>query len=205
MRACDGGFFPVPYAGDRDSLAKICQALCPNADVQLYSMAFGGEIENAVSTSGGKYVDLPNAGKFQQALDPNCSCRRKEQGWAEALEAAEARAQRRPGDILVTPEMSVRMSRPDAVPSASSATAYGSDTDALALVEKAEPPTLLLDANGVDINLSAAAAAVSRETSDISQGEAGATHYGLNQGEIVEEKGPGGSVRRVRIVAPTAD
>ncbi len=72
MRACDGGFFPVPYVGDRDSLAKICQALCPNADVQLYSMPYGGEIEGAVSTSGGSHADLPNAGKFEQTLDPNC-------------------------------------------------------------------------------------------------------------------------------------
>jgi hypothetical protein len=42
VRACDGGFFPVPYVGDRDSLTEICQALCPNAETQLYSMPFGG-------------------------------------------------------------------------------------------------------------------------------------------------------------------
>ena len=30
VRACDGGFFPLSYVGDRDSLAKLCQALCPN-------------------------------------------------------------------------------------------------------------------------------------------------------------------------------
>ena len=27
VRACDGGFFPVPYVGDRDLLAKICQGV----------------------------------------------------------------------------------------------------------------------------------------------------------------------------------
>ena len=156
VRACDGGFFPVPYGGDRDSLGKICQALCPNADVQLYSMPLGGEIEDAVSTSGGSYANFSNAGKFEQTLDPNCSCRRKEQGWAQALAAAEARAQRRSGDILVTPEMSEQMSRPVVVPKASAAAAYASEVDALALVEMSEPPTLLLDANGVDIDLSAA-------------------------------------------------
>jgi len=202
VRTCDGGFFPVPYVGNRDSLAKICQALCPNADVQLYSMPVGGQIENAVSTSGGSYADLPNAGKFQQALDPNCSCRRKGQGWAETLAAAEARAQRHAGDILVTPEMSEQMSRPVAVPKGSVAAAYPSDADAVALVEMAEPPTLLLDANGVDIDLSAAAAAVSRETSDIGEGEVGAAHHGLNQRQIVAQEGPDGSMKRVPIVAP---
>ena len=114
VRACDGGFFPVSYVGDRDSLAKICQALCPNAETQLYSMPFGGTIEDSVSMSGMPYGMLPNAGKFEQAFDQSCSCRRKDQSWAEALAAVEARLQRHPGDILVTPEISERMSRPAA-------------------------------------------------------------------------------------------
>jgi hypothetical protein len=203
VRACDGGFFPVPYVGDRNSLGKICQALCPNADMQLYSMPLGGKIEGAVSTSGGSYADLPNAGKFEQTLDPNCSCRRKDQGWAETLVEAEARAQRHSGDIMVTPEMSEQMSRPVATPTASIAAAHAVDADALALVDIAEPPTLLLDANGVDVDLGAAAAALSRETSGIGEGDADGAHYGLNQGQIVEQKGPDGSVKRVRIVGPT--
>jgi hypothetical protein len=111
VRACDGGFFPIPYVGDRDSLAKICQALCPNAETQLYSMPFGGTIEESVSTSGFYYASLPNAGKFEQAVDQNCSCRRKDQSWAEALAGVEARLQRHSGDILVTPEISEQMSR----------------------------------------------------------------------------------------------
>ena len=114
VRACDGGFFPVSYVGDRNSLAKICQALCPNAETQLYSMPFGGTIEDSVSMSGMPYGMLPNAGKFEQAFDQSCSCRRKDQSWAEALAAIEARLQRHPGDILVTPEISERMSRPAA-------------------------------------------------------------------------------------------
>jgi hypothetical protein len=202
VRVCDGGFFPVPYVSDRDSLAKICQALCPNAEARLYSMPFGGKIEDAVSTSGESYADLPDAGTFEQTRDPSCSCRPKEQGWAEALAAAEARAQRHSGDILVTPEISEQMSRPVAAPEPSVAAAYASDAEALALVEMAEPPTILLDADGVDIDLSAAAAALSHEKSGIGEGEARAAHYGLNQGQIVAEEGPDGSVKRVRIVAP---
>jgi Protein of unknown function (DUF2865) len=202
VRSCDGGFFPVPYVGDRGSLAKICQALCPNAETHLYSMPFGGTIEDSVSISGLPYASLPNAGKFEQALDQNCSCRRKEQSWAEALADAEAKAQRHPGDVLVTPEISQRMAQPAAETKASVAAAGAADAD-LVMAEKTEPPTPVLDINGVDINLSAATAALSRATSGIEvDGTGGPAHYGLNQGQIVEQKGPDGMARRVRILAP---
>ncbi len=203
VRICDGGFFPVSYVGDRDSLAKICQALCPNAETQLYSMPFGGTIEESVSASGMPYASLPNAGKFEQTVDQSCSCRRKDQSWAEALAGIEARLQRHPGDILVTPEISEQMSRPAPPPRVSVAKARATDADALALVEKPDPQPVVLDANGVDLSLNAATAAVSRETSGIGVEEAGSEHYSLKQGQIVEHKGPDGAVKRVRIVAPT--
>jgi hypothetical protein len=203
VRACDGSFFPLSYVGDRDSLTKLCQALCPNAETQLYSMPFGGTIEESVSASGLPYWNLPNAGKFEQAVDQSCSCRRKEQSWAEALAGVEARLPRHSGDILVTPEISERMSRPQAPPKISVAKAHATDADALALAEKPEPQPVVLDANGVDTTLNAAIVAVSRETSGIGveETERGA-YYGLNQGHIVEQRGPDGSVKRVRIVAP---
>jgi hypothetical protein len=203
VRACDGGFFPVPYVGDRDSLSKICQALCPNAETRLYSMPFGGTIEDSVSASGSPYASLPNAGKFEQAVDQDCSCRRKDQSWAEALAGIEARLPRHAGDILVTPEISEQMSRPTSPPQISVAKAHAAEADALALVEKPEPQSVVLDANGVDFNLNAATAAVSRETSGIGVEETGGAHYDLNQGQLVEQIGPDGSARRVRIVAPT--
>ena len=204
VRACDGGFFPISYVGDRDSLARICQALCPNAETQLYSMPFGGTIEDSVSMSGSPYSSLPNAGKFEQAVDQSCSCRRKDQSWAEALAGVEARLQRHSGDILVTPEISEQMSRPAAAPQISVAKAHATDADALALAQKPEPESVALDANGVDLDLNAATAAVSRETSGIGVEETGGgAHYGLDQGRIIEQKGSDGSVKRVRIVAPT--
>jgi hypothetical protein len=204
VRACDGGFFPVPYVCDRESLAEICQALCPNAETQLYSMPFGGTIEDSVSASGLPYASLPNASKFEQAVDQDCSCRRKGQSWVEALAGIEARLQRHAGDILVTSEISEQMSRPAVPPPISVAKAHATAADALALVEKPEPQALVLDFNGVDLDLNAATAAVSRETSGIGVEETeGGAHYGLNQGQVVEQKGPDGSVKRVRIVAPT--
>ena len=202
VRSCDGGFFPVPYVGDRDSLAKICQALCPNADMQLYSMPLGGTIEEATSITGSRYGDLTNAGKFEQALDMNCSCRRQGQGWAEALADAEKRAQHHAGDILVTPEISEKMSRPAPEPKAIAA-ADTADTGAVALAEKTGAPALVLDAAGVDLDLNAATAALSRATSGIGVEATGTVYYGLNQGQIIEQQGQDGSVKRVRIVAPT--
>jgi hypothetical protein len=165
-------------------------------------MPLGGTIDEAASISGSRYGELPNAGKFEQAHDASCSCRRKDQSWAEALADAEARTQRHPGDVLVTPELSEQMSRPAAEPKASVAAAGTADAD-LVMAEKTEPPTPVLDANGVDLNLSAATAAISRATSGIDvDGTGGPAHYGLNQGQIVEQTGADGTVRRIRIVPP---
>ena len=122
VRTCDGSFFPVSYtgAGSRaDTLEDVCRALCPNADVALYSFPFGGTIDGAASSANGEpYANLPNAGKFQQTYDPNCSCRRKGQSWAEALADAEARYGHEKHDILVTPEKSAEMARPIVDPKA---------------------------------------------------------------------------------------
>src|SRR5208283_5015072 len=78
----------------------------------LYSFPFGGTVNQAVSIAGERYVDLPNALKFQQTFDPACSCRRKGESWSQALAAAEAKYGHEARDILVTPEKSLEMSRP---------------------------------------------------------------------------------------------
>ena len=182
MRTCDGSFFPVSYsgAGSRaDSLEDVCRALCPNADMALYSFPFGGTIDEAVSASGEPYANLPNAGKFEKAYDPNCSCRRKGESWAEALADAEARYGHEKHDILVTPEKSAEMARPiidprrsqrwmrraslRAAPSvvAGPGAAPAGATPGAPSADTATAP--VLDANGADTKLSAEAATVSRE------------------------------------------
>ncbi len=193
VRTCDGSFFPVSYsgAGSRsDSLEEVCRSLCPNADMQLYSFPFGGTIDEAVSSSGEPYVNMPNALKFQQSFDPTCSCRRKGQSWAQALAAAEAKYGHESRDILVTPEKSAELSRPiiakaaadpKGKPAKTNAKAAGQPTDAAAAqTGAASTPTdvlspsttgVTLDANGADTALSAAAATVSRETSGIAGGD----------------------------------
>ncbi len=228
VRTCDGSFFPVSYsgAGSRaDSLEEVCRSLCPNADVQLYSFPLGGTIDQAVSTAGERYVDLPNALKFQQSFDSTCSCRRKGESWAQALAAAEARYGHESHDILVTPEKSLEMSRPIIAKAATDPKAKATKTNAKATAPTTDAATPApgtatpapgtatpapggatpgLDANGADTALSAAAAAVSRETSGIAGGDAqGGARYSEGQGQTVTETGPDGVTRKVRIVAPT--
>jgi hypothetical protein len=226
VRTCDGSFFPVSYsgAGSRaDSLEDVCRALCPNADMALYSFPFGGTIEEAESPSGEPYANLPNASKFERAYDPSCSCRRKGQSWAEALADAEARYGHEKHDILVTPEKSAEMARPiidpKAKPAADSKGKPGAPTASVVAGPGAAPaPGLgatsgapssdtaiapVLDANGADTKLSAEAATVSRETTGIARDDGqGAKSYSVNQGRTVQETGPDGVKRSVRIVGP---
>jgi hypothetical protein len=229
VRTCDGSFFPVSYSGASraDSLEEVCRSLCPNTDVALYSFPFGETVNEAVSPTGERYIDLPNALKFQQAYDSSCSCRRKGESWAEALAAAEARYGHEPHDILVTPEKSLELSRPiiakaaaDAKtkPTKSNAATAVAATPAGAPSPGASPTTAAsptaaapsldassaaLDVNGAETALSAAAANVSREASGIAGGDAqSGTSYKVGQGDTVTETGPDGVRRKVRIVGP---
>ncbi len=224
VRTCDGSFFPVSYsgAGSRsDSLEDVCRALCPNADMALYSFPFGGTVDGAASPTGEPYANLPNAGKFEKAYDPSCSCRRKGQSWAEALADAEARYGHEKRDILVTPEKSAEMARPIFDPKAkpaldskvkpgASVVAGPGASPAMGPDGTSGPPPSpdtatapVLDANGADTKLSAAAATVSREGSGIAgDGLQSAKSFSVNQGRTVEATGPDGVKRPVRIVGP---
>jgi uncharacterized protein DUF2865 len=220
VRTCDGSFFPVSYsgAGSRaDSLEEVCRALCPNADMALYSFPFGGTIEEAMSPSGEPYVNLPNAGKFEKTYDANCSCRRKGESWAEALADAEARYGHEKHDILVTPEKSAEMARPVIDPKARPALDAKGKPIAPAPSLVAGPGAApagpgagsgdtasvpVLDANGADVKLGAEAATVSREPSGISGDVQAAKNFSVGQGRTVESTGPDGVKRTVRIVGP---
>jgi len=199
VRTCDGAFFPVSYFGAdsrAETLEQVCQSLCPNADVALYSLAFGGTIDEAVSSTGEPYSHLPNAGKFEQSYEPGCSCRPPGQSWAEALAAAEAKYGRHSRDLLVSVEAAERMSRPVQDRTANPPAADPAQTGSA--------PPLGLDINGVDTSLSAATAAISHETSGIREEDGPrAIRFDLNQGQTVRETAPDGSVRRVRVLPST--
>jgi Protein of unknown function (DUF2865) len=207
VRTCDGSFFPVSYTGAAsraDGLEAVCRSLCPNADVALFSFPFGGTIDQARSSTGEPYANLPNAGKFQQTYDPRCSCRGEGQSWMDALASAEARYGHRAGDILVTPEKSVQMSQPNQNPRTMSVEAMTIKDDVKMKLEGLASPAPVLDGDGVDAQLRAAAAKIGHQTSGITDDDLRSDpSYGLNQGQIVEVTNPDGSMRRVRIVAPS--
>ncbi len=120
VRECDGGFFPLNISarqGDPEQLTDLCQALCPNTSVRVFTRSPNSEIATAVSLNGDTpYSELPNALKFQKRFDPACTCKPPGQSWAEALLGAErvlgGRERERKTDITVTPESSVELSRP---------------------------------------------------------------------------------------------
>ncbi len=207
VRSCDGSFFPVSYSagGSRlDDLQDMCRALCPNADVSLYTYSPSADIETAVSITGARYMDSPTALKYRKSLDNTCSCRRRGQSWADALAGAE---QRLGGmgktDIMVTPEKSAELSRPKPDPKAKP---IKSPLEA----PKAPAPTPDPKASAqdqtapIDPLLSQQAATVSRESSGIATGDATTGPlYTKGQGQTQEVTGSDGVKRRVRIIDPT--
>jgi Protein of unknown function (DUF2865) len=121
VRSCDGGFFPlsVPaHSAESEQLTGLCQALCPNAEVSVYTRSPYQDIKTAVSLVGETpYSDLPNAFRFQKSFDSTCTCKPSGQSWAEALSPAEQLLGRvSKSDIVVTPEKSAELARPKFAP-----------------------------------------------------------------------------------------
>lgn len=192
VRSCDGGFFPLNYSARRepDQLTNLCQALCPNTSVSVYTRAPFSEISTAVSLDdGSSYSDLPNALKFQRSFEQSCTCKPPGQSWAQALSGAERLiGQDRKGDILVTEEKSVELSapkpdgkrraRPDADPASAAPDDLAKD---LARGEASRPAA----------------------TSKPGKAAPGGTGPREDPDQFQDVVGPDGVKRRVRIVGPT--
>jgi hypothetical protein len=117
VRTCDGGYFPLSISArgaDPAFLTSLCQALCPNATVAVYTRAPYTQIETAVALDGdAPYSEMPNALKFQKSFDASCTCKPPGQSWVDALAGADRLlGGERKTDILVTPEKSVELSAP---------------------------------------------------------------------------------------------
>lgn len=116
VRGCDGGFFPLTYSArssNLDDLATMCRALCPNAEVKLYTASQRKGLSSALSIDGEAYSDHPNAHKFEKTYDPACGCKPPGKSWAEALAEAERLiAERNAKDQVVTAEQAEQLSRP---------------------------------------------------------------------------------------------
>jgi hypothetical protein len=178
----------------------------------VFTYPAGGEIEQAVSPTGQRYMDSPNALKFRSSYDSACTCRRRGEGWAEALAGAEARlGPENKGDIIVTPQKSLELSRPKPDPatvakadpkakSPKNAKATPSPTVSPSIAPAAAGGT---DINGVDTTLSAATQSISRETTGILNGaDVSSQPVAKDQGKTLEENGPDGVKRKVHVIDP---
>src|SRR5499433_3759220 len=89
VRTCDGYYFPISYSTEPSRFAddeRTCQAMCPAAEVMLYTHRNPGEdVNQAISTAGRNYTELPNAFAYRKAFKPTCSCKAPGQTWAAAL------------------------------------------------------------------------------------------------------------------------
>ncbi|MGC1578870.1 MAG: DUF2865 domain-containing protein [Beijerinckiaceae bacterium] len=112
VRLCDGYFFPLASLGSRGraDTAGMCQAQCPGAETEAFSMGAGDDIEHAVGEGGKSYMELENALRYQKATVPDCSCRKADQSWGQALKPAEDMLGG--SDTVIDAEKAARMSRP---------------------------------------------------------------------------------------------
>jgi uncharacterized protein DUF2865 len=118
VRTCDGFFFPISFSTVPSKFAddeRVCQRMCPAAEVMLFSHRNPGEdVSQAVSTNGRRYTELPSAFHYRQEYVSACSCRRPGQSWADALGKTDQTLER--GDIIVTEERAKAMAQPKVEP-----------------------------------------------------------------------------------------
>src|SRR5262245_40789622 len=114
VRTCDGGYFPVSFATVQARFPddeRTCKALCPATEANLYAYPNpGGDMNQAVSTTGQPYTALPTAFKFRASHDPACSCKAAGQTWSDALKSVDDKAMlEQQGDIIDTEESAKKM------------------------------------------------------------------------------------------------
>lgn len=204
VRSCDGAFFPVTYSAggsQLDSLADRCRALCPATETTLYTMPVNGQIEQAVSINGAKYMDSPTALRYRKTFDASCSCRRRGQTWASVLGPAEQLlGDQNKSDIIVDGKKAEELSKPtqsDANKGKSPKTPKPAPSSSAAANDGGKT-----DANGVDMALRDATAAISREGSGIGgSADSKAGPVGAGQGKTFDETGSDGVKKKVRVIS----
>src|SRR5215470_3394874 len=115
VRTCDGYYFPISYSTQPQKFSedeRTCQQMCPAAEVSLYTHRNPGEdVNQAISTAGRSYTELPNAFAYRKAFNPSCSCKAAGQTWADALKQLDDQTLER-GDIVVNEERARALSQP---------------------------------------------------------------------------------------------
>jgi hypothetical protein len=165
--------------------------MCPNVETQLFTMAFGREVEKSVGADGRPYMSLPNAGKFRTKYDPTCTCKKADQSWSDALGNAErmlGRDSRR--DQIVTPERAAELSRPQAAKAQPA--------------KKPDPKAAQADRDAAaEAEIGSQAPTASRESTGIAAGGvSNGRNYSLSDGTKREVTTPDGTKKTVRTVGP---
>ena len=95
VRGCDGRYFPA-QGPDNESKAQSCKSFCPAAET---SLVYGSDIDNASTTSGEAYSDLPNAYRYRNELVAGCTCNGKDPAGLAPIKAENDPTLRK-GDIV---------------------------------------------------------------------------------------------------------
>jgi hypothetical protein len=115
VRTCDGYYFPISYSTQPARFhddERTCQAMCPAAEVTLYTHRNPGEdVNQAISTAGRNYTELPTAFAYRKTFNASCSCKAPGQTWADALKQLDDQTIER-GDIVVNEERARALSQP---------------------------------------------------------------------------------------------
>lgn len=118
VRLCDGYFFPISFSTSQNRFVDdeaTCQRMCPAAEVSLFAYPNpGGDINQAISTSGQSYTALPNAFKYKTEWSKTCVCKQANESWANAVKDDPSIPGTSSGqnDIIVTEEKAKQLSAP---------------------------------------------------------------------------------------------
>jgi len=75
VRSCDGRYFPL-QGSDKESRAASCNSFCPASKTEV---VYGSHIDDAATTSGKPYSELPNAFRYRTEIVTGCTCNGKDQ------------------------------------------------------------------------------------------------------------------------------
>jgi hypothetical protein len=132
VRTCDGRYFPIT-GSDHQSRAASCNSFCPASEAKVF---YGSGIDDAATTSGKSYSELPNAFKYRTEIVAGCTCNGKDQfglakvgieddptlrkgdvvAAADGLMIAGRSADRRRGELKLSPASASLRARYERVP-----------------------------------------------------------------------------------------
>jgi hypothetical protein len=122
VRTCDGYYYPISFSTLPNHFQedeRACIRTCPATEAILFMHHNPGEdVSQAVSVTGRRYADLPNAFRYRKEFVATCSCRAAGQSWADALKSADDFGTLDRSDIVVTEERAKQLSQPQAQPQA---------------------------------------------------------------------------------------